>query len=251
MQRFKDENYKWSNAFSGILLAFGIIFFIDLVKYTDSYNLLIFSSSLGLLFACMVFSGAVVLFLKVLKVTYTKFAFVIFTYIFLTMSVLGQAGFKLSDLGGNSSESTPREFSKTATTVKSEVPVKLVNQEKPTATENKAFFRIDATTQEPTPHLLHGNNFFYLGTEFRKVPDIFNLTGAEATHFNAGLFMGYAIGVADTAKYTLYCPPDGFVLQQAIEIVENYLKAVPERRHLGAARLVAEALSEKYPCKRD
>lgn len=63
--------------------------------------------------------------------------------------------------------------------------------------------------------------------------------------------MGYAIGVADTAKYTLYCPPDGFVLQQAIEITENYLKAVPERRHLGAARLVAEALSEKYPCKRD
>jgi hypothetical protein len=46
-----------------------------------------------------------------------------------------------------------------------------------------------------------------------------------------------------------HCGPNDLTLRQDIDIVIAFLEAHPKLRHLGAAGLVARALSEAYPCR--
>jgi len=61
-----------------------------------------------------------------------------------------------------------------------------------------------------------------------------------------GICMGYVAAIADAFAD---CIPGGVTVGQATDIVYNYLRDHPERRHEIASRLVQSALVEKFPCK--
>lgn len=44
------------------------------------------------------------------------------------------------------------------------------------------------------------------------------------------------------------CPPDSVSVHTARSLVMGWLNDHPERRHVGALSLAAEAFSEKFPC---
>lgn len=48
----------------------------------------------------------------------------------------------------------------------------------------------------------------------------------------------------------LLCFPDGVAGAQLTDLVTQYLRAAPERRHLPAASLVHEAITRAFPCGR-
>ncbi|MDP5137925.1 Rap1a/Tai family immunity protein [Rheinheimera baltica] len=255
MQKFHDDNYKWSNVGAGILLAIAIMFIFDIAIYDQNYNEIVFAKSLGLIFGCMVASGIVVLLASMFKVEYKKILFISLTYVFGFMSMLGQSGYSLSGTESNTQtvSTFPNKTIKPDQAVRdNKTAVDVAEQQNNTPVKEEdsipAFVKIDAKEKEPFTHLLSGNGLYSVKTDYDKIPDINSVSGPGVTNLHAGLFVGYVGGVADTGRYTLYCPPDTFALQQAIEISAKYITAVPERRHLGAARLISEALSEHYPC---
>jgi hypothetical protein len=74
--------------------------------------------------------------------------------------------------------------------------------------------------------------------------------------------MGYVQGVVDAGDQEAFlleadgrtiagfrwCASDRANTKQAVDIVVRYLRDNPQRRHLVAAGLVAEALSQAWPC---
>jgi hypothetical protein len=69
---------------------------------------------------------------------------------------------------------------------------------------------------------------------------------------------GYIAAIADAAAWGppwgvfgyIQCPRDTVTLGQMSDVVVRFLAAHPERRALGAAGLVAQALSEAFPCSK-
>lgn len=70
----------------------------------------------------------------------------------------------------------------------------------------------------------------------------------EATCF------GFLMGLEETQfldEYKpLYCPPPRFTVEQVREIVVKFLKDNPGRHNEPFARLAADAMRGKYPCKK-
>jgi hypothetical protein len=65
--------------------------------------------------------------------------------------------------------------------------------------------------------------------------------------------MGFITGIADAGAYSevqgrSFCMPIGATEGQIRDIVKNWLEKYPEKRHLFAAGLVAQALQEAFPC---
>jgi hypothetical protein len=71
----------------------------------------------------------------------------------------------------------------------------------------------------------------------------------------------YVVGVSDsiamvradlerggTGATIKYCPPDGVDSHQLTSVATNYLRDNPQKRHLAAASLVANALAKGFPC---
>ena len=61
--------------------------------------------------------------------------------------------------------------------------------------------------------------------------------------------LGYIIGVVDSYNEKVFKTPNHFLIKYVVDIVHDYLKIHPEKRQEMAHRLVAAALSEKYPLK--
>ena len=65
----------------------------------------------------------------------------------------------------------------------------------------------------------------------------------------------YVAGISDAAQGSpgVYgfkvCAPADATLGQMVDIARQYLAAHPERRHRGAAGLVAHALAQAFPCQ--
>ena len=81
----------------------------------------------------------------------------------------------------------------------------------------------------------------------------------EGHVFRPGVCSGYIMAAIDldedlTARGVisrpLFCMPEDVPISQVTSVVTGFLKAHPDRREDGAARLVIDALSTKYPCKR-
>jgi hypothetical protein len=66
--------------------------------------------------------------------------------------------------------------------------------------------------------------------------------------------LNYVMAIADAAqapaavKRSPMCPGSEVVAEQVVDVVTRYLAAHPEKRHLSAPLLVANALAEAYPC---
>jgi len=75
--------------------------------------------------------------------------------------------------------------------------------------------------------------------------------------FNGGLCAGYILGVVDAAgSYEAwgvmtqpFCVPIGVTVGQLVQIAYKSLKEEPETLHLLASGLVANALTEAFPCE--
>jgi hypothetical protein len=61
------------------------------------------------------------------------------------------------------------------------------------------------------------------------------------------MFKAISEGALGT-KVIGYCPPERTNSHQVTSVAANYLRDYPEKRHLAAASLVANALAEKFPC---
>src|SRR5262245_27505856 len=64
---------------------------------------------------------------------------------------------------------------------------------------------------------------------------------------NNPLCNGYIMGSIDAGEQGS-CYPEGGVSGEAIDIVKQWLRDHPEKRHVSASLLVIEALKEKFPC---
>jgi hypothetical protein len=69
--------------------------------------------------------------------------------------------------------------------------------------------------------------------------------------FQSGLCMGFVAGISDAMSLAAIkaCFPPGVTVGQTADVVKRFLGQHPERRHEAAAGLVAQALSEAFPCK--
>jgi hypothetical protein len=67
----------------------------------------------------------------------------------------------------------------------------------------------------------------------------------------AALCLGFVAGIADAMSVAASkaCFPSGVNAGQAVDVVKLFLGQHPERRHEAAVFLVAQALSETFPCK--
>jgi len=57
-----------------------------------------------------------------------------------------------------------------------------------------------------------------------------------------------AVGVPKPEGTASYCVPDDAAARQLAGVVAKYLRAHPEKLHLGAASIVWTALSQAFPC---
>jgi hypothetical protein len=73
--------------------------------------------------------------------------------------------------------------------------------------------------------------------------------------FDRGVCMGFITGVADVLGNNnpvhgwRACFPTGVTIGQMTDVTIQYLKASPQKRHMTAHSLVAEALERAFPCQ--
>jgi hypothetical protein len=86
-------------------------------------------------------------------------------------------------------------------------------------------------------------------------------TSPEELHY--GVCAGYVKGVADAGDHEAplldmrggvisgfrWCLIHGITVRQSVDVVVRYLRDNPQKRYMGAAGLVAEALSQAWPCR--
>lgn len=115
----------------------------------------------------------------------------------------------------------------------------------------KPLFEIlPVSDNEPNSHLFSGNGLNETLVTYKSAGDLINVSEKDSKYFRSGIFIGYVIGVFDAASNTLFCAPQGFTIQQAIDVSVSYIENKPDRRHFSGSRLVLEALTSKYPCKK-
>lgn len=69
-----------------------------------------------------------------------------------------------------------------------------------------------------------------------------------ANPVNAGIYMGYVMGVAAALNGRVICTYGRVSNGQVLEIVAKHLKEHPEKLYLAANDLVAETLKTAFPC---
>jgi hypothetical protein len=70
-------------------------------------------------------------------------------------------------------------------------------------------------------------------------------------HLSAGRCMGIVEGIAFMGfTEHFFCPPKDVTSGQALTVVIRYIEARPERMHEEFQKLVLEALTAAWPCKR-
>lgn len=68
--------------------------------------------------------------------------------------------------------------------------------------------------------------------------------------WNADRFHGYIWGVYDAYQEVLLCSPDSAKTAQMTALIQQYLKAHPERWDRAGSSLILEALRDTYACKK-
>lgn len=72
----------------------------------------------------------------------------------------------------------------------------------------------------------------------------------EECNQSATFCQGYVAGVFDAESFfPTLCVPDEASYGQLVDVVTQWLRDHPERRHESAVRLVVQAINEKFPCK--
>jgi hypothetical protein len=96
---------------------------------------------------------------------------------------------------------------------------------------------------------------FKSGTDLSMLSFAYDRVNAgRANHVDyqdASTLMGYIQGVHDIGTdYRAICSPPSATAGQIAEVVIKYLRAHPEKLHLGGEVLISQALREAFPCKK-
>jgi hypothetical protein len=62
--------------------------------------------------------------------------------------------------------------------------------------------------------------------------------------------VGYIMGVNDMLRDVTACTPNDVTVRQLVDIIRKYLAEHPEQLHKGASKLIVEALSSTFPCRK-
>lgn len=60
--------------------------------------------------------------------------------------------------------------------------------------------------------------------------------------------LGFVLGVADSFEQTQICLPENVRAQQLYDLVRDWLRANPDKRHVQAAAIVLVVLRQAWPC---
>ena len=77
----------------------------------------------------------------------------------------------------------------------------------------------------------------------------------KGTPAEVGICISFVAGVADaleggkSVSGFRACVPRDVVIRRVVDVVKQQLERYPERRHLSAALLTAQALSQAFPCR--
>lgn len=63
--------------------------------------------------------------------------------------------------------------------------------------------------------------------------------------------LGFVLGVADSFRGSDICLPDNVQARQLYDMVHQWLRVNPDKRHLDGAVIVLVVLSKAWPCKTD
>ena len=63
--------------------------------------------------------------------------------------------------------------------------------------------------------------------------------------------LGFVLGVADSFRGSDICLPENVQARQLYDMVHQWLRVNPDKRHLDAAVIVFVVLSKAWPCKAD
>lgn len=74
---------------------------------------------------------------------------------------------------------------------------------------------------------------------------------AQDSVVGRSLALGYVAGVLDAAIDVDICPPEQVQIGQARDMVLQWLRANPDKRHLPAAVIVHVVLRNAWPCKQN
>ncbi len=90
-----------------------------------------------------------------------------------------------------------------------------------------------------------GNDLNIGSLEFEKYE-----RGQEYDSYQIAEYFGYLEGVKDVLHGIAFCLPIHSTNGQYYKIVAKYLNNNPDKLHLSAFELVANALAEAFPCKK-
>lgn len=120
----------------------------------------------------------------------------------------------------------------------------------------RTLFAVVAMTAAAQAHALTGNNLnSMLSDESGRATVFAYVRGVLEAEVAFGGFLAalykknppFALAYADEMPTTI-CPPEGFSIDQAFDLVRKELATRPERRHLPAYVLVRGALRAAWPC---
>jgi len=60
--------------------------------------------------------------------------------------------------------------------------------------------------------------------------------------------MGYIVGVFDTGRGVVHCPPSGVTVGQVRDMVHNFLRSNPQDRNFSGDSIVNHVLKNVWPC---
>jgi len=94
---------------------------------------------------------------------------------------------------------------------------------------------------------------FYSGVELKHLMAAGDAVGqgkVGAEQINAGVYVGYLAGIAESFQGIYYCPASDINLHKMAAVVANYLMDNPDKLDQSAQTLVIRALGLAYPCSR-
>lgn len=89
--------------------------------------------------------------------------------------------------------------------------------------------------------------------EFETGNTLLNKLEVNNNPVERGFGLGFIVGVYDALVHIKFCPGDetGITVGQVVDITKRFLHNNPSVRHKSAEVLVAQALSQVWPCKQN
>lgn len=106
----------------------------------------------------------------------------------------------------------------------------------------------------PFAGVVHAETYTFDGHQLRQMQTSYDqaLAGSNATSaVEGGMYLGYIAGVLDSLKAAgVVCSENDVSLDQAMQVVSNYINAHPEKWSGSAYELSTTPIIDSFPCLR-